>query len=65
MLALLLNFFANTIKLIFLAMIALLLGLENDDEEADKSLAYQWGQITLNTLLSVVLETYAIRYVFF
>ena len=63
--ALLLNFGANAVKLIILAMIALMLGMDSDNEDAEKSLVFYWGQISLNTLLSVVLETYALRYVFF
>lgn|ERR1719469_82834 len=64
LLALLLNFGVNTLKLTILATIALLLGMTSDDEEAEKSLVFYWGQIALNTLLSVVLETYALRYIF-
>ena len=59
-----LNFGVNTLNLVILAIIALALGMDSDGDEADKSLAFYWGQIALNTLLSVVLETYALRYIF-
>ena len=59
-----LNFGVNTLNLVILAIIALALGMDSDGDEADKSLVFYWGQIALNTLLSVVLETYALRYIF-
>ena len=60
--ALLLSFLANAARLTMLAMTALVLGSGGLDEEASKSLVFHWGQITLNTLLTVVLETYALKY---
>lgn len=60
--ALVINMLAIALKLTILATIALALGTSNDDE-SDASLAFQWGQITLNTLLSVGLETFALKYV--
>ena len=59
-----LNFGVNTLNLVILAIIALALGMDSDGDEAEKSLVFYWGQIALNTLLSVVLETYALRYIF-
>jgi len=58
----LINMLVIALKLTILATIALALGTSNDDEQ-DSSLAFQWGQITLNTLLSVATETLALKYV--
>ena len=62
--ALLLNFIAQSVKLTCLAMIALMLGMNSDTNDSDKSLAFYWGQITLNALLAVALETGALYYCF-
>ena len=59
----LLNVGTETLKLIILALLAPLLfqsGLTISDETP---LVFQWAEIAFNTLLSVLLETYALRYV--
>ena len=52
-------------KLTFLATFALALGLSEQADESleGTSLAFQWGLISLNTLLGVCLETRALTYV--
>ena len=64
LMALLLNFIAQSCKLTCLAMVALALGMNSDSNDSDKSLAFYWGQITINALLTVVIETYALHYCF-
>ncbi len=63
--ALMLNSLVYALKLTFLATVALALGLSTYEDTSleGTSLAFQWGLIALNTLLSVSLETYAVRYV--
>ena len=51
-------------KLIILAMISPLLQSSTGNTETSSSIAFKWGQITLNALLSFTLETYALKYVF-
>ena len=58
----LLNIGTETSKLIILALLAPLLSTAGLSMAEDTSLVHQWGEIALNTLLSVVLETYALQY---
>ena len=57
----LLNLGTQASKLIILAIVLPLLWTGADDEV--ETLVYKWSQITLNTLLSVSLETQALIYV--
>ena len=41
--ALMLNFIAQSVKLTCLAKIALMLGMNSDTNDSDKSLAFYWG----------------------
>ena len=59
----LLNVGTETLKLVILALLAPLLFHSGLSTSEDTSLVYQWAEITFNTLLSVLLETYALRYV--
>ena len=59
----LLNIGTETLKLIILALLAPLLSRGGLSMAEETSLIFQWGEIALNTLLSVVLGTYALRYV--
>lgn len=59
----LLNIGTETLKLIILALLAPILSSSVLSMAEETSLAFQWAEITFNTLLSVLLETYAVRYV--
>ena len=58
----LLNIGTETLKLIILALLAPLLFQSGLTMSEETPLVFQWAEIAFNTLLSVLLETYALRY---